>query len=290
MDILNSSRLLFSDGLSIKYSDGKISQSLFGNSDKSGYAEGRGFSAKFKSITDFMQTNMTHIIAVDQMNNCLRILVRATQSTAQFSGRCSKKGFANGAGPVALFNEPTAAARMKWNVSSIVVTDKGNNAIRLVHLITTLVSTIFQGNPLVAPMAIAFNVNCDAMLIGCEYYIVELSLTTINRRIISGSNETGDADGSLADARFGAFGSLLVLSPSLILVTDSLNGNLRLIDIANDKVSPLCPTRSPFDCNVDHPFGLLLTMNRLFVGSLSGTHMWSGMYVAAKMNYFNIKK
>ena len=81
--------------------------------------------------------------------------------------------------------------------------------------------------------------------------------------MISGSpgSNYGYRDSTLLDSRFSGPYELILIEPNTLLIADTRNKKLRLVDMNSDQVTTLNVTNS-----LKSPISLLLTNNSLYVG------------------------
>ena len=86
-DLINHGNILFSDGSSLKTTNGINTSLIAGKASMHGYYESTGDTARFRRITGFLQT-ASLVLAVDSGNRCLRTIKRSTHKTWPVSGHC----------------------------------------------------------------------------------------------------------------------------------------------------------------------------------------------------------
>ena len=129
-------------------------------------------------------------------------------------------GFADG--PGAGFDTPCGVAVDASG--TIYVADTGNGAVRVISP-DGIVSTIAAGS--MRPLAVSLGGAGAVFVADARGRIIEIS-TDGGQRTVAGSRR-GFADGAGADARFRAPSGIVLAAPGRLVVTDRLNGLVRLV-------------------------------------------------------------
>lgn len=183
------------------------------------------------------------------------------------------EGFADGTGPAAAFNTPSALAIDEKG--NLYVADTGNHAIRRVTpegVVTTLVGDGTSGyldGPartarFNAPVGVAVDQQGNVYV--ADTYNDRIRLITADAQVqtIAGGNRPGYADGAVADALFDTPCALVVSKTGDVYVADTGNSRLRVItrdsQTKTTQVSTLALT-SPDggEVQLETPLGLALT-------------------------------
>ena len=160
-DLKNDGNILFSEGPSLKTTDGSTTVNIAGDLRIPGYKDDRNNEARFRDITGFHQLNKQEVVIADKYNHCLRKVNRDTGVTSTFAGRCGYEVFQDGPIDSALFYNPTGVfgplgvhSHESTNRDSklkdlpllgfLYVTDSGNMAIRGIHVKDGAVKTIVK--------------------------------------------------------------------------------------------------------------------------------------------------
>jgi hypothetical protein len=107
-----------------------------------GTTDDNGTSARFGGpIAGSVLHGLLYI--VDYTNNCIRKMDLTTSDVTTFAGSCGVRGYADGLGAAALFNDPYSITN---DGTSLYVTDGNNNSIRKIDPLTGEVTTLI-GNP-----------------------------------------------------------------------------------------------------------------------------------------------
>lgn len=268
VDLSDSRRLLFSDGHALKSTDGVIATVLVGNALQPGYREGMGEEARFFVIKDFIQLDKKTIMIVDENNDCLRLVNRNNLTTSPFIGVCTRGGQADGSR--VKFSFPNTVIKdLRSSGNKLLVLDSFNLAIRQVDLLTRKAATIVDSADLWFPARIAFDRE-ENLLITNQHYISDYNFFTGTAYVISGRTRAGNKDGTLNTARFNNPKDLISLYNGIILLADSGNHQLRLVDRANNFVYSISNSnpiiKHDNSARLTFPTSLLATDQLIYVG------------------------
>ena len=88
-DLFKHGNVLFSDGSSLKTTNGITTSLIAGKASMQGYNESTGDMAKFRLISGFLQSvSALTVLAVDSGNRCARSIDRRTNETEPAVGHC----------------------------------------------------------------------------------------------------------------------------------------------------------------------------------------------------------
>lgn len=301
MDLKTPGQLIFSEGHSVKITDGITTTILAGDPTESGLMDGCGSNVRFNKVTGFAQLNKKRIIVVDSMNNCLRTLNRVTGCVKYHVGQCGKSGFQ--VGDNLLFSSPWSvlnAGRIFGRL--LLLTDRLNKAIRIVALkwdekndnfsfetSTDNRTGLVTMSPVYGIALTTSNFTATTDIILTEEHSVNFfngsdlifpdESTLYQSSVIAGrSGESGFVDGSFAQARFSYPNDILPMFDSLnrlsiIFVADTNNNAVRILNYIDRSVHSICSgtygsMRGPPNlCQLKRPTSLLLSNNYLYVGT-----------------------
>ena len=105
---------------------------------------------------------------------------------------------------------------------------------------------------------------------------------TIKSEVIAGMEGPGNNDGSLETAQFGSLSNIIILAESKLLVTDSTNHNLRLLDLKTQQTSSICSGNtghqdgSMSDCTLYYPQSLMVLNDSVYVGGFQQIRRFHG--------------
>ena len=225
----NDGSILFSDYRMMKSTDGNTTETIVG-STSSGYQEGIGSAARFKTITGFTQISKTNVAIVDYPSHCLRMLNRKTQTTSRLAGVCTTYGNVNGKS--GRFYSPWGVVLDSRDPNKLFVTDYSNNALRSVLINTGEISTVISG--LNNPRGLRWNFDKTSLFITNEHYIREVKFDgkgSVTKNVnLAGSTLSGNVDGTPSQARYNSPTAIAPLLQGVEVVADCNNARLRIID------------------------------------------------------------
>lgn len=239
-----------------------------------GQSDGGAGSASFFSPTNFASLadatgpGTTSLFVADTDNGLLRRVDVANPLTmtagslslkvTTIAGQPSHRGAADGPGTGADFSGASTAtfsapAGIVTDGKIAYVADSGNGAIRKIDLATSTVTTVagpHQGFGDGAAGQAAFFQNAGLAWVPSQnvIYIADtgnaairkLDLTTQTVTTIAGTNASGYADGTFAQARFNhPFGILASPDGTKLYVADTGNNAIRLVDLTAGTVSTI---------------------------------------------------
>lgn len=119
--------VIFDDQHALSSSNGTITETIAGNSTESGYKEGIGSAARFRTINGLTQISSTQIIVSDRVNHRLRQVDRVTSLTSVL---CLQISF------------PGTVMVDKKDATQLIVLEPYNKALRTVNLVSKIVGTL----------------------------------------------------------------------------------------------------------------------------------------------------
>lgn len=144
VDQCDAQRILFSADHSLRSSDGTNTSNIVGVYNMTGYKEGVEEQARFHNIAGFHQLSCRRVIVVDELNSCLRLVQRTTLQTEQLVGTCTHTGYSDGT--KAMFDNPYSLLQDNQNPDKLLITDRGNMALRTLDVNTRVVGTFVRGS------------------------------------------------------------------------------------------------------------------------------------------------
>lgn len=208
---------------------------------------------------------------------------RAVQYVTTETG--SIAGFVDGSMYQARFRSPHSLIKYARSENAMFLADSGNDAIRLIVIErqnTNTTTPIRSG--LSSPHCLAMDRN-EEFLFFTDLHRLGILVIFDELRILTGDHSPGYMNGELSEAKFSNPCGIIPLSPALILVADSNNNRLRLIDIEHNVVSSMC-TGSDTDvdgealnCTVNQPRSLVLKDGVVFVGQEKAIRVFKGKSV-----------
>ena len=266
-DLFIPGNIVYSEGKSLKTTNGRTKQLIAGDSGVYGYAEGIGVDAYFKYIASFLQLNSTTLLVVDSGNHCLRLVDRITTKTSRRLGRCTLGG-----SEILRFHYPTTLIFDKMNIEQLLLIDSANRALKAINKTNWTKKNLFVFNTSIQPKRI-FQQENGNLFVAIGHCIMEYNYVTKSASLITGSiDQNGFHDGSLPEARFDTPREMLVLPSDKLLVADRSNNRIRLIDLGWNMTFSICSgVSSTRDgnisyCGVVRPLALLAVNDTVYVG------------------------
>jgi RHS repeat-associated protein len=200
-----------------------------------GFADGAGSAARFNNPQGVAVDATGMVYVADTDNHCIRrVAADGTVTTLAGNGTA---GFQNGQGTQARFNSPRGVAVDTFG--NLYVADSGNQAVRVVSTNGSVNTVAGDGTigSTDAPTA-RFNglVGIAVDGVSLYVYVADTANHRIRRLNASGATltvagaERGFADGSAAQARFADPSGLTVDAAGKLLIADSTNSLIRMID------------------------------------------------------------
>ena len=254
--------LLYTEKRALMTSDGTTTHLIAGNSTQWGYREGVGGKARFSTIIGgFAQISEKHVVVADRYNHCMRLIDRSTNKTSVFSGQCKSRGYEGGS--PGQFKYPYFVVIDKQDKNQLFIADSSNAAVRNVTVNSRVAGTFVQSDSLKYIRGITQDEKIGDLYVTAYHALYRITYTQRTVSLISGSpgDNSRYRDSTLLDSRFDWPYELILNAPETLLVADSWNNKLRLLDMNSDKVTTLTATNS-----MDKPASLLLTNNSLYVG------------------------
>jgi sugar lactone lactonase YvrE len=214
--------------------DGTVS--TLAGSGSEGFADGAGAAAQFNGPIGVAVDGEGNIIITDFSNHRVRkITPDGTVSTLAGSGT---RGFADGAGAAAQFNDPLGVA--VDGGGSIIIADNGNHRVRKISpdgTVSTLAGSGSRGFADGAGTAAQFNCTCGVAVDGQGSIIIADNGNQRVRNItpdgtvstLAGSGWAGFADGAGAAAQFNDPYGIAVDGEGSIIIADNDNKRVRKI-------------------------------------------------------------
>lgn len=286
MDRLIDGNIIFSDGYALKTADSKQTQTIAGQATENGCRDGVGAAVRFSEITGFYQTSSTAVAVVDFNNHCVRLVDRPTGQTQSFAGACTEYGYADGS--QALFDNPWSVIPDAKNQDKLLITDRNNKALRHIDLHTRIVSTLYKDGALDLPHGITQDITSGDLFMTTDTAVYQLHYQTKQLILIAGSStQTGYRDGDFSVTHFDYPRELLLMdNGSKLLIADSGNSRLRVLDRESNTTQSLCTeTVGHTDgdsCSLSDPYSLMLSGNSLYIGESQRIGKLSGRRVSLR--------
>ena len=261
----------------------KIVEVIVGSTSR-GYRDGSGScqeAPQFSNPKAFLQYNRNTLFIVDTWNFCVRAVSRLTNSTSSVAGVCTNKSFADGPFSAAKFSYVFDVVTLPADFgSAIIVADYENRKMRKLDMKLEQVTTMTELHE--SPVGLTLTPDQDAVIY--THYpggIGMLNLSTRTAQRLINEYTYGYIDGPLPASRFNLHTySPMFLSKTVMMIADTENGAIRLVDFTNFSVTSICAkaenllsTRSGdvSRCRLFSPYSLLPLpqQDRILVGSYS---------------------
>ena len=253
--------LVYSDSFALMTGDGTTTHLIAGSSTQGGYREGVGADARFFLMQGFAQISEKFVVVADTANDCLRLIDRTTNKTSAFSGQCQSGGYEDGR--PGQFSYPHFVVIDKRDKNQLFITDFFNNAVRNVTVNSRVAGTFVQSDSLKYIKGITQEEESGDLYVTAYHALYRITYIQRTVSLISGSpgDNFGYEVSTLLDSRFKWPFELIFIKPNTLLIADTANHKLRLLDMNSDKVTTLNVTNS-----LSAPYSLLLTNDSLYVG------------------------
>lgn len=237
-------------------------------------------------VVGFQQINSSHVAIVDITDHCIRMIDRTNNQVSILSGVCGAGGSVDGTPSTARFYYPRSLITDKLHPGYLLLTDKGNNVLRSIEIQTGEVATIARSL-----------YHCTYMVWHEDNLLVvgvhQIHIVTWNDSeeatadVLVGAVKSGFKDGDFDSARFENPHGIAALSSHMFLITDFGDRTLRMLDMRNRQVLPVCVKTF---CKHSHrfskkPYSLLSTAeDEVFVGFKDIIMKLSSKYVNTLCN------
>ncbi|MEW6131397.1 MAG: RHS repeat-associated core domain-containing protein [Acidobacteriota bacterium] len=225
--------------------DGTVT-TLAGNG-AAGFADGTGGATQFNRPQGIAVDADNVVYVADTLNHRIRrITPDGAVTTIAGDGT---QGFINGQGLQARFNAPQGVAID--NAGGLFIADTGNHAVRYVNAngeVSTLAGDGSVGSPDATPARFNNPVGVAFYDSTLYVYLADSGNHHIRRLAPNGSVVTiagagrGFADGQTAQARFADPAGIAIDGAGKLLVADSTNSLVRMIDVSNANVTTIAGT------------------------------------------------
>ncbi len=175
---------------------------------------------------------------------CIRE-ISAAGVVSTLAGDCGQRGFANGSGATARFNQPAGIA--VDSVGDVYVADSENAAVRMISP-SGVVSTLAGGpgvGTFVRPEGLALNAADTELYVSDTFgetikSISVNSVVTVVNTLAGSAGVAGSTDGSASEARFNWPEGLAFDSSGNLFIADANNAEIRELNL--DVPNPLVST------------------------------------------------
>ena len=268
-DLFKPGNVLFSDGSSLKTTNGIATSLVTGSASIQGYNESTGDTARFRRITGFLQVASTsEVLAVDSGNMCLRAIDRRTNETKPVVGRYM------GMYPNALHK----AVRSNFISPSKIMNDIRNS--QKVFIIDYRRIYLFELQGVTPSQYVTANSEIRGLTqdsaTGDLYVLFKQSITRVkynnfkNHRRVAGTPSSLSIlnEGPFSQSRFGDLRDIVLINKGTqILVADFRNQRMRVLDLRVNMTTSFCGHLYQFCNNSIVPESLGVVNGSLYIGS-----------------------
>lgn len=210
-------------------------------SGTAGYADGTGTAARFSNPTGVVANAAGDVFVADRLNHRIR-RITAAGVVSTFAGS-GDPGFTNGTGTAARFEKPAGLAIDA--AQNLYVADEQNHQIR--KITPAGVVSVFAGSGIAGfvegaaatarflyPTGVAVDADGNVYVADSgNHRIRRIAAADGTVTTYAGTGVAGTADGAVADAQFSTPKALALGAGSSILVADTGNHTIRVIDAGN---------------------------------------------------------
>ena len=274
--------LLFADGHALKTTDGTTTSLIAGSSISAGYLEDVGSNARFRGIFSFIQLSRSLIVLADIGNSCFRNVDRTTNLTSTYSGNCTNRGDRDGVD--ALFNSPISIIQDVKNNTQLLIADLCLGSLKKIIVGNKHVSTIYTDSSY-RLITLLQDPSTGNIYVTFYHGLGLFDYESLSFSVIAGSSShAGFVDGAISQIRFYNPREVAFLSPHKLLIADSENHRLRVLDLITNTSTSICiVVEGHLDgdlssCQQQGPWSLLTVNDVIFVGeyqyirSIQGKH------------------
>lgn len=279
--------ILFSDGHSLRTTDGSRTSTEAGSATIEGYVEGSSTSARFSHISGFYQANYSHVLVVDHTNDCLRLIDRYRRQTSRFMGSCQHRPPTIAPvvdGRSATFFRPASVLNYKGNGKFLYLSEVGSSRVRIIWLYQGIVSTLIHSNLLTKPRFMTQDKD-GYIYVTTDYAVVKLNVDQTYQKasatLIAGSRSSSLViDGAFSRTFFSRPRGILAIGSEALVVADSMdNGCLRIMNLFDATTVSACADSSrtsaynmqcyshfSSQCSLNSPYSFLRLGDTIFLG------------------------
>lgn len=293
-DLYETGNILFADQHSLKTVNvhDKSVNTIAGSSLEDGYVEGVGTEARFNIIAGFHQLLPTKIIVLDTRNHCIRTLSRTTIQTKLYAGVCTSGGYADG--NASLFSSPRSIITDVKDLTTLIVTDRGNRALRTINIKTRVVMTLYKNDASTETyQGMLQENNTGDIYLTFRHGVTKYDYKTKSLSQVTGSSSAGFQDNLFDEIQFYHPKELTLISNDVLIVADSYNHLLRVLNLTSKTgISKCSGHRGHLDgelstCQLWYPQSLCLINGTIYIGESGAIRTISGKYLHIKASVFS---
>ena len=183
--------------------------------------------------------------------------------SSEFSGKCKSFGYQDG--HPGRFFYPRSVVMDKRDKNQLLITDYNNKAVRTVDVKSQVVGTFVRSDLFLYIRGITQEEKSGDLYVTAWHAVYRITYTQRTVTLISGGTHYsyGYRGSTLLDSRFNNPNALIFIIPDTLLLADTDNNKLRLVDMKSGQVTTLNVRSS-----LSWPRSLLLTNDSLYVGQV----------------------
>jgi len=228
--------ILFTDGYSLRTTNGSSVSTIAGSPTSSGYSTSSGTSGRFSSLYGFYQKNRTHVIVADYSNACLRMIDRTNRHNSQFAGTCQSAGHRNGRVGYAYLYCPYQMLLDKTSPTTLIVSQNLASSsygyLRSID-INTGYAGVLVSSGLNYPRGMMWDENENVLYVTNAYYIAKITWSTKSVQTLTGSTSSGNIVGSFSQSRFNSITEFFSMNKEIVVIIEEGQSKLKAINMAS---------------------------------------------------------
>ena len=248
-DLFIKGNLLFSMNQALLTSDGTTQQLIVGQSvlnmfNKIPYVEGVGKNATFSKITSFAQLNTSYVLLADSKHGCIRGVDRYTNKTKLVAGICKEQIYYSDTHIDGDLTHATfhVVSTIAYRPHEIYVVEQMKKTVRKVDLKENKVTTVVnEKNLRKYDVPRRFVIDNQRNMIFLTAFNGLLQINLVNDSVAYLTKEKGKRGSELlSNSKWSGASEIIFLDDDTLLVTDTFNGRLRVIDLKSMTVNTWC--------------------------------------------------
>lgn len=256
-------------------------------------------------IGGFLQFSSDYMLLSDEIMHCIKYFNRTSKAVGLIAGTCDgmQRKYADGAKLDARFTEPTQIIADRRDPLNVIIADTSNNAIRQLDTRNGSVTTIIKSDKLKFTTTMCWPPYSSAFLIVSTMTEL-LRVFTASKHIetLYSVRQGSFRDGRFQDGNVIGLKGLAFVHEHILIASDFLNNQLKVIDTINQQESYICcgyqkehlkydRMEGPVNmCNIIKPYGLAVVDHNLYIGNLQGIEKLPGklMKFLCSVKHINI--
>lgn len=190
-------------------------------------------------LISFAQLNRNSVLLVDIHEHCIKLLDRVQNTTENLIGTCGTKGHRDGLFGVALFNYPSSVVPHPKRSTFYLAENFYIRRIEL-HVINRVFTELHHEAHVILGLVIDFDNNLGYYSTPYRIHRINMANSKLTIAELNEAKDVGDTDGPLKKTKFNSPNHLALLDPSTILLIDSRNSRLRVLNLNDHSSSSIC--------------------------------------------------